>query len=101
MKIEQNKVDDLNIELTLSIASDDYSEKRKKRLNEHKRTAELKGFRKVELDAGESCTVEFPVDADLLGFYNHDLEKVVEPGEFRIFIGGSSTVSDYAVLTVK
>ena len=62
---------------------------------------ELKGFRKVELDAGESCTVEFPVDADLLGFYNHDLEKVVEPGEFRIFIGGSSTVSDYAVLTVK
>ena len=62
---------------------------------------ELKGFSKTELGPGESRTVEFTVDADLLGFYNHDLEKVVEPGEFRIFIGGSSTVSDYAVLTVK
>ena len=52
MKIEQNKIDDLNIELTLSIEAGDYSEKRKKRLNEHRRTAEIKGFRKGMVPMG-------------------------------------------------
>ena len=32
MKIEQNKIDDLNIELMLSIGKDDYAEKRRKKL---------------------------------------------------------------------
>ena len=65
MNIEQKKVDDLNIELTLSIAKDDYSEKRKKKLNEHKRKSELKGFRKgmapmsiIEKIYGQSCLVD-------------------------------------------
>lgn len=90
MKIEQNKVDDLNIELTLSIAKDDYSEKRKKRLNEHKRTAELKGFRKgmapmsfIEKIYGQSCLVDAVNDiiSDALnGFIKeNDLKVIGEP----------------------
>ena len=90
MKIEQNKVDDLNIELTLSIASDDYSEKRKKRLNEHKRTAELKGFRKgmapmsfIEKIYGQSCLVDAVNDIiseSLNGFIkDNDLKVIGEP----------------------
>lgn len=62
---------------------------------------ELKGFKKIELNAGESCTVEFPINAELLSFYNHDLEMVAEPGEFKIYIGGCSTVSDSAILRLK
>ena len=46
MEISQNRVDDLNLELTLSIGKDDYTDRRKKKLNEHRRTAEIKGFRK-------------------------------------------------------
>ena len=48
---------------------------------------ELKGFRKIELAPGESQTVEFRIDADLLSFYNRDLKRVCEPGLFKIMIG--------------
>ena len=34
MKIEQNRIDDLNLELTLSVAKEDYAEAKKKKLNE-------------------------------------------------------------------
>ena len=46
MKIEQNRIDDLNIELSLSVTKDDYSDSRKKRLNDYRKKAEIKGFRK-------------------------------------------------------
>lgn len=46
MNIAQNKVDELNIELTLTITPEDYSDKKKKRLTEYRKSAEIKGFRK-------------------------------------------------------
>ena len=46
MKIEQNQVDKLNLELTVTVEAADYEPIRKKKLNERKRTAEFKGFRK-------------------------------------------------------
>ena len=46
MKIEQNIIDDLNLELTLSVAKEDYAEAKKKKLNEFRKKAEIKGFRK-------------------------------------------------------
>ena len=46
MKIEQNRIDDLNLELTLSVGKDDYADSRKKRLNDFRKKAEIKGFRK-------------------------------------------------------
>ena len=90
MKIEQNKIDDLNIELMLSIGKDDYAEKRKKKLNEHKRTAELKGFRKgmapmsfIEKIYGQSCLVDAVNDLiseSLNGFIKeNDLKVIGEP----------------------
>jgi beta-glucosidase len=51
---------------------------------------ELKGFQKVNLKAGESKEVNFRVTVDDLKFYNADLKYVVEPGDFKIFIGGNS-----------
>lgn len=90
MKIEQNKIDDLNIELMLSIGKDDYAEKMKKKLNEHKRTAELKGFRKgmapmsfIEKIYGQSCLVDAVNDIiseSLNGFIkDNDLKVIGEP----------------------
>ena len=44
MKIEQNRIDDLNLELTLSVAKEDYADSRKKKLNGYRKNAEIKGF---------------------------------------------------------
>ena len=46
MNITKNQVDELNIELTLAIAPEDYAEGLRKRLAERRRNAEFKGFRK-------------------------------------------------------
>ena len=51
---------------------------------------ELKDFQKVLLNPGESKQVNFDITVDQLKFYNSDLQYVAEPGEFQIFIGGSS-----------
>ena len=46
MKVTQKKVDDLNLTVTIAIEKEDYAEARKKKLNEFRRNAEIKGFRK-------------------------------------------------------
>lgn len=51
---------------------------------------ELKGFKRISLKAGESTTVEFTIDAELLKFYNFDLQHVCEPGEFHAMVGPDS-----------
>ena len=56
---------------------------------------ELKGFKRVEIKAGETVTVEFEINPDMLRFYNVDMEYVWEPGETWVYIGHDSTVKDY------
>lgn len=51
---------------------------------------ELKGFRKVRLQPGESTTVTFDITPDLLSFYDVAMKFVVEPGDFEIMVGNSS-----------
>ena len=51
---------------------------------------ELKGFERISLKPGESRTVTFTIDAELLKFYNKDLEFVCEPGQFEAMIGPNS-----------
>ena len=46
MKLEQNRIDDLNLELTITVAPEDYEDNRKKRLNDYRKKADFKGFRK-------------------------------------------------------
>ncbi len=62
MNIEKKQIDDLNIQLTLNIDAEDYAPIKKKKLNERRRTAEFKGFRKgmvpaslIERVYGEQC----------------------------------------------
>jgi beta-glucosidase len=50
----------------------------------------LKGFRRIKLAPGETQTVSFTLGLDELAFYNAALQRVVEPGDFEIFIGSSS-----------
>ena len=46
MKLEQNRIDDLNLQVTITVAAEDYADSRKKRLNDFRKKAEIKGFRK-------------------------------------------------------
>ncbi|SNC77680.1 beta-glucosidase [Hymenobacter gelipurpurascens] len=51
---------------------------------------ELKDFRKVLLGPGQSQIISFTIDQDKLAFYNAQLQRVAEPGEFQLMIGSSS-----------
>jgi beta-glucosidase len=62
---------------------------------------ELKAFRKVRLQAGETTTVELPITTDSLAFYDIDMNYVVEPGEFAIMVGTSSRDADLQTITLK
>ncbi|MGI8771021.1 MAG: glycoside hydrolase family 3 N-terminal domain-containing protein [Acidobacteriaceae bacterium] len=61
---------------------------------------ELKGFQRVTLASGESKPVTFNLGFDDLAFYNVDLKRVVEPGTFDVWIGGSSQATDSGNFTV-
>lgn len=90
MNITQNKVDDLNLELTLDISKEDYADRRKKRLNAHRRTAEIRGFRKgmvpmtiIEKIYGQSSLVDAvneTISEALNGFIrDNSLKLIGEP----------------------
>jgi len=51
---------------------------------------ELKGFKKIELLAGESKTVSFSITTEDLKFYNNNLKFDWEAGEFEIMVGPDS-----------
>ena len=51
---------------------------------------ELKDFRKIQLNAGESKTIKFIVDKEKLSFYNQKLQWIAELGDFDLMIGASS-----------
>jgi len=51
---------------------------------------ELKGFEKISLEPNEKRTVTFRLKPESLGFYNDDMDFVVEAGEFNVWVGTSS-----------
>ncbi len=48
---------------------------------------ELKAFKRVSLESGEEKTVELRVNSQQLALLNKDMNWVVEPGKFEIFVG--------------
>ncbi len=61
---------------------------------------ELKDFAKITLQPGETAEVVFTVTPEKLWFYNRDMKRVVEPGEFEVFTGPDSERLDKVVFTV-
>jgi len=51
---------------------------------------ELRGFRRVTLNPGETKTVEFTLGPEELSFFNREMQRVVEPGSFKVMVGGNS-----------
>ena len=61
---------------------------------------ELKGFKRITLEPGEKQTVNFILSPEELSFLNRDMHRVVEPGTFRIMVGGNSVDLMEIVLSV-
>jgi len=50
----------------------------------------LVGFERVELNADSSSTIKFTLTPDMMSFFNDEGKLTLEPGEFRLEIGGCS-----------
>jgi len=59
---------------------------------------ELKGFKKVSLQPGETTTVAIDITPGSLRFWDVNMKYVVEPGEFEIMVGTSSRDKDLTKL---
>ena len=51
---------------------------------------ELKGFKRVTVEPGQTRTVSFDLAVNQLGFYDHEMNFVIEPGQVDIMVGNSS-----------
>jgi beta-glucosidase len=54
---------------------------------------ELKGYRRVRLEPGDSTRVEFELHTDALRFYGRENTLILEAGDFHVWVGGSSEAS--------
>lgn len=63
---------------------------------------ELKGFERIALKPGESKRITFDITPELLQMLDINLQKRVEPGDFRLMVGSSSKdIRLSTTLTVK
>lgn len=62
---------------------------------------ELAGFMRVSIPAGETKNVEIPIRSDAFAFWNRDMERVIEPGEFDIMVGANSRDVTSVTLTIS
>ena len=51
---------------------------------------ELKDYRRVALEPGESKTIVFTITPDKLKYYDSNLNYVAEPGDFEVMVGPDS-----------
>lgn len=62
---------------------------------------ELKGFKKVFLRKGETRTITLTLAPENLKFYNGQLDFVSEPGEFEVYVGTDSNVTEKVTFSLK
>lgn len=55
---------------------------------------ELKAFQRVELEPGQTQTVEFAIPVAQCSIVDAEVNRIVEPGEFELLIGHSSRRTD-------
>lgn len=61
---------------------------------------ELKGFKRITLQPGQTQTVEFTLTPKDLMFLGRDLKPVLEPGEFQVIIGSNSDNGGQSIFDV-
>nr|WP_273400173.1 glycoside hydrolase family 3 N-terminal domain-containing protein [Bifidobacterium indicum] len=61
---------------------------------------ELKAFRRVRLDPGQTCNVVFDLPVAEWTLVDAECRRKVEPGEFQVLVGSSSRREDLQAVTV-
>lgn len=86
MNIETRQIDSLTRELTLSITAEDYAPIKKKKLSEHRRTAEFKGFRKgnVPMSLIERVYGEQSLGDAVNDVISEQLDKYIEENKLNL-----------------
>ena len=86
MKVSQIQPDALNYKVTIEIAAADYSEPLRKRLNEYKRKADIKGFRRgmapmglIQRMYGDQALYE-----SVNGLVGESLDKFIQDNKIRV-----------------
>ena len=49
---------------------------------------ELRGFKRIKLQPGESATVSFTLTARQMALIDNDGKCILEPGKFKVMVGG-------------
>jgi Glycosyl hydrolase family 3 C terminal domain. len=62
---------------------------------------ELKGFKRIYLEPQESKSIEFTITPRQLSLINEEGRCVLEPGEFKIYVGGQQPDERSKILTGK
>ncbi len=62
---------------------------------------ELKGFMRVTLKPGETKHLMYDLPVSDLAFWNRDMEYVVEPGEFQLWVAGDSASGEALTFEVR
>ena len=86
MKVSKKKADALNYQLTIEIAAADYAEPLRKRLNDYRRKADVKGFRRgmapmslIQRMYGDQCLYE-----SVNGLVGESLDKFIQDNKIRV-----------------
>jgi beta-glucosidase len=61
---------------------------------------ELKGFKKIELEAGEEREVTFLLTYDELGFFDERGKYLLESGKFEVFVGDDCLTTNKTEITL-
>jgi len=62
---------------------------------------ELKGFKKLMIKVGETQEVKFKISTSDLAFYTKDMSFKAEPGDFKAYVGTSSSDCKEKRFTLK
>lgn len=62
---------------------------------------QLVDVKRVSLKSTETKTVKFQLDAKVFEIVNNDGERIIEPGEFKIYVGGSSPMKRSSQLGIE
>jgi beta-glucosidase len=62
---------------------------------------ELKEFKKIWLEPGQSQTVTFAINSEMLSFYDANMKWIVEAGDFEIMVGTALDKTEAVKLTVR
>lgn len=59
----------------------------------------LKAFKRIHLKAGRKQRVKFRLKPEDFGLYDDDMKRIIEPGDFTVMVGGSSSEGIKAAVT--